>query len=159
MHGQGRRLRILGIDPGLTGALALYDPVAPCAVIVEGMSAVDGEIESAGLVRLIRQLAPINAFIEHVSAMPRNGVVQAFRLGSAFTAARVALAFRAMTHRLIRPLAWKRAMRLEGGPSGKEQARARALPLLAAAAEHFARKKDHGRAEAALLAFYASQHA
>ena len=56
------------------------------------------------------------------------------------------------------PGTWKKAMKVAGGREGKEQCRALALQLFPACAASFARKKDQGRAEAALLALYAGQH-
>ena len=47
-------------------------------------------------------------------------------------------------------------MTVKGGPEGKEQCRPMALRLFPTCAEQFARKKDPGRAEAALLAYYVS---
>jgi hypothetical protein len=47
-------------------------------------------------------------------------------------------------------------MNLKGGKEGKEQARERAIELFPQCATSFNLKKHHGRAEAALLAVYAS---
>jgi crossover junction endodeoxyribonuclease RuvC len=54
----------------------------------------------------------------------------------------------------VSPAVWKKHFKL---PADKEASRALALPLFPATAEHFARKKDHGRAEAALIARYGSE--
>lgn len=150
--------RILAIDPGLTGALALYCSTSPAEVTVEDMPVVDGEVEPAGLVRRIRAMAPVLAVVERVGPMPRDGAVQAFRFGAAYAAARVAVALCEVPCHLVTPSTWKRAMHLSGGPEGKEQARALALRLFPASSEAFARKRDHNRAEAALLAHYAATH-
>ena len=56
---------------------------------------------------------------------------------------------------LVTPQKWKRHFRLIG--SDKEASRTMALRLFPACAEHFQRKKDHGRAEAALLARYGAE--
>jgi crossover junction endodeoxyribonuclease RuvC len=56
---------------------------------------------------------------------------------------------------MVSPAQWKRAMHLT---SDKEQSRARALETFPVCAHHFARKKDHGRAEAALIALYGASH-
>jgi hypothetical protein len=52
---------------------------------------------------------------------------------------------------------WKKGMSVKGGPEGKEQCRAMALRMFPECASEFARKKDAGRAEAALLAVYVNQ--
>jgi hypothetical protein len=48
-------------------------------------------------------------------------------------------------------------MKVTGGPAGKEECRAKAIQMFPACAQSFARKRDAGRAEASLLAFYATQ--
>lgn len=148
---------ILAIDPGLTGAIAYYDPAFPDRVAVEDMPVVDGEVEPASLIRDIRTMAPAVAIIERVGPMPRDGAVQAFRFGSAYAAAKVAVAACGVPYHLVTPASWKRHFKLSGGPEGKEQARALALQLFPASASSFARKKDHGRAEAALLARFCAE--
>lgn len=145
---------ILAIDPGLTGAFSFYFPSYPDRVSVEDMPVVDGEVEPATLIRRIKQLGPTAAIIERVGPMPKDGAVQAFRFGSAYAAAKVSVAACGVPYALVTPAAWKRHFRLGGGAEGKEQARALALQTFPASSEHFARKKDHGRAEAALLARY-----
>ncbi len=55
---------------------------------------------------------------------------------------------------LLAPTVWKKYFRLG---SDKEKSRALALRTFAKTPEHFSRKRDHGRAEAALLALYAFQ--
>ncbi|KAB1068880.1 RuvC family protein [Methylobacterium planeticum] len=148
---------ILAIDPGLTGAIAFYFPSEPGRVVVEDMPVVDGEVEPASLVRRIRQMAPTVAIVERVGPMPRDGAVQAFRFGSAYAAAKVAVALCEIPYHLVTPASWKKHFRLAGGPEGKEQSRALALQTFPRSSELFARKKDHGRAEAALLARYAAE--
>lgn len=148
---------ILAVDPGLTGALAFYFPDAPERVSVHDMPVADGEVDPAGIARRVRQLRPSMAIIERVGPMPRDGVRQAFGFGGAYMAARAVVTILEVPQHLVTPTVWKRHFRLRGGPEGKEQARGLALRLFPASAEHFARKKDHGRAEAALLARYAAE--
>jgi hypothetical protein len=148
---------ICAIDPGLTGAMAFYFPSLPGRIAVDDMPVVDGEVEPATIVRRIRQMGPTVAIIERVGPMPKDGAVQAFRFGSAYAAGKVSVALCEVPYHLVTPAVWKKHFKLAGGPDGKEQARALALQLFPASAEHFARKKDHGRAEAALLALYCSE--
>lgn len=148
---------ILAIDPGLTGAVAFYFPSIPERVSVEDMPVCDGEVNVAMLVRRIKQMGPSLAIIELVGPMPTDGAKQAFRFGAAYMAARAAVAFCEVPVRLVSPASWKRSMKLIGGKEGKEQARALALQSFPATAARFERVKDHGRAEAALLALYAAQ--
>jgi hypothetical protein len=48
-------LCILAIDPGLTGAMAFYHPEANDRVSVYDMPVVGGEINAAGVIRMIKR--------------------------------------------------------------------------------------------------------
>ena len=148
---------ILAIDPGLTGALAIYRDEYPSGIIIADMPVVDGEINVHQLNLMLRE-DPIDiAYIERVGPMPRDGVRQAWRFSAAYTAARTVVSLIGIPTRLVAPTTWKKAMNMAGGPVGKEQCRGLAIELFPSCASAFARKKDQGRAEAALLAVYASR--
>lgn len=151
-------LCLAAIDRGLTGAIAFYFPHTPDRVSVFDMPVVGSEVEHASLARLLRhQHEPAFTLVEQVGPMPRDGAVQAFRFGAAYAVAKVTVGLVGIPMHLATPQLWKKHFRLGGGSEGKEQARALALRLFPVSAEHFSRKKDHGRAEAALLARYASE--
>jgi len=148
---------ILGIDPGLTGAIALYDLSVPGASTVHDMPAVHKTVDSAALAALIRDLAPAMVVLEEVGPMPRDGVRQAFSFGQSYATARtVALMLEIPLH-LVRPQAWKGYFRLPGGDVGKELGRALALRRFPGSAKSFSLKKHHNRAEAALIALYGAE--
>jgi crossover junction endodeoxyribonuclease RuvC len=96
------------------------------------------------------------AVIEHVSAMPGQGVVSMFSFGQNFGWWLGMLeAFNVPTI-LVRPQAWQKAL---GVP---KKAAKTDKPSLDVARRLFPsvdlhRKKDHGKADALLLAYYASQ--
>jgi hypothetical protein len=148
---------ILAIDPGLTGAMALYATDVPDRVGVYDMPIVNGVIDIHRIHSLVYDWQPHIAVIERVGPMPRDGVRQAWRFASAYSATCTVVALLHIPITLVTPGSWKKAMKVKGGPEGKEQCRALALQMFPACAAHFARKKDQGRAEAALLAVYASQ--
>jgi len=142
---------ILGIDPGLTGAVAFFFPSAPDRVAAEDMPVVAGEVDCATLAARISQIAPAFAVVERVASMPKQGVASTFKFGQSYGAVRGVLAALQIRTHLVAPAVWKKHFRLD---CDKEKARAMALRLFAASPEHFSRKKDHGRAEAALLALF-----
>jgi hypothetical protein len=148
---------ILAIDPGVTGALAFYLTEFPDRVSALDMPLVDGEVNPHELRDTIQTYKPTCAIIEHVGPMPRDGVRQAWRFSAAYTTARIVVALLDIPITLVTPGAWKKAMRVPGGPAGKEECRARAIQMFPACAAAFARKRDQGHAEAALLALYAAQ--
>jgi Holliday junction resolvasome RuvABC endonuclease subunit len=148
---------ILAIDPGLTGAMAVYYTSAPDRVSIYDMPVVDGKVNAAALRDTLRLHRPDMAVIERVGPMPRDGVAQAWRFSAAYATAQAVCALSDIPMTLITPAAWKKAMKVAGGPAGKEQCRALAIRLFPVCSHLFARKKDAGRAEAALLAYHYQQ--
>jgi hypothetical protein len=70
---------ILGIDPGLAGAIAFFFPVAADRVAAEDMPVVSGEVDAAMLAVRIIQMAPAFAVVERVASMPKQGVSSTFK--------------------------------------------------------------------------------
>jgi hypothetical protein len=143
---------VLGLDPGLTGAIAFYVPDTPERVGIDDMPVVAGEVDPATLARLITRLGPSVAVIERVNGMPTDGGSRAFKFGDAFGVARGVIAALQIPVHFVTPGVWKKFYKLKAGPDGKEHARSLALQLFPKTAQHFALKKHHGRAEAALIA-------
>jgi hypothetical protein len=83
-------------------------------------------------------------------AMPRQGASSGFKYGRAVGAIEAVIALCGIPLTIIEPTAWKKFHGLRG--SDKEANRQRALQLFPAGHSMLARKKDHGRAEAALIA-------
>lgn len=144
----------MGVDPGISGAVAFYFPAAPLMVSADDVPIVAGEIDAATLAARIGQMKPDMAIIERVASRPGQGVSSMFKFGTAYGTVRGVVAALNIPVRFVTPATWKKHYRL--GPD-KEQARARALELWPGRSELFRRKKDHGRAEAALLARYGAE--
>lgn len=154
--------RILGIDPGLSGALATFNTADRSVEVfdmptfrtqVNGKNS--GTTDCAALARLVWKLSRVTgvdcAFLEHIHTMPTDSHVTAGRMMENFGALRGILAAYEVPVVLARPALWKRVMSLS---SDKELSRRRASELLPHAAHLWARKKDDGRAEAVMLALY-----
>jgi hypothetical protein len=146
---------ILAIDPGITGALAFYNADAQDLNVVD-MPILDGDVNPHEVSVYIKTFLPDIAIIEHVHPHPKEGVSSVWRFAAAFTTVRVVVQLLRIPTHLVSPAKWKRAMGLKGGPEGKEQSRAKAINVFPTSAHRFSRKKDHGRAEASLLAVYAA---
>lgn len=144
---------ILGIDPGLSGAVAFYNPDDPSFVTADDVPVAGHEIDVATLAQRIARMHPDVCFIERVGAMPKQGVASTFKFGMAFGMVRGVVAAAGIPMHLVTPAMWKKHFRLD---SDKEKARALALRLWPSST-CFGRKKDHGRAEAALLARYGAE--
>jgi len=148
---------IIGIDPGLSGALAALDYNTGNIVDLTDMPHADGRVTTALLAEWAL-LAVAAVGIEKVGSMPGQGVASTFKFGAAWGA--VHGAFGAHRHRIIdvRPQAWKKEYGIKGGDkAAKDKARRLAAERWPADAGLFARAKDDGRAEAALIAEYTRQ--
>lgn len=92
---------------------------------------------------------PDQVAIEHVHAMPKQGVTSMFRFGHAFGAVLGVVAALGLPVAEIRPQVWRRAAGLRTGP---DAGRLLAPTIFPTQAHLFARQKDQGRADAALIA-------
>ena len=156
-------MSVLGIDPGLDGAVALLTEsraqVWDSPVLNVGPGGkVRREHDVAGMVRLLTHAlssvaGPVHVAIESVHAMPGQGVRSMFSMGKGMGVWLGILAALSLSYNLVTPQRWKKAM-LDGMGKEKDAARFRALQLFPALSDQLARKKDHGRAEALLLAEY-----
>jgi crossover junction endodeoxyribonuclease RuvC len=151
-------MRILGIDPGASGALAVVEDGRlvelidmPVLTVKRGTREVR-EVNGPLLGLAVASLQPIEAaLLEQVGAMPGQGVSSMFAFGRAVGVIEGVLGALRIPYRKVPPQEWQRAMRVRGGKDG---ARERAMRLYPDRAAEFARKKDDGRADASLIAAY-----
>lgn len=159
---------VVGIDPGITGALALIctDPRGPRLVDVKDVptssftsgKGIKSHVMPAAVARILKDWkatadwmdVPIDVFIEDVHAMPGQGVTSMFRFGHvAGLLEGVAAALELPVHK-VNPREWQARVRVRKDP---DAGRARVCQIFPAAAAHFKRKLDHNRADAALIAY------
>ena len=143
----------MGVDPGLSGAIAFFYPDHPNNIAVYDMPSIGKEVNCAELTALINQYRPDHAVVESVHAMPKQGVSSSFNFGMSYGMVRGVIAARGVPQQLVTPTKWKKYFNLT---ADKETSRRLAI-LTWPNAEHFNRKKDDGRAEASLLALYGSK--
>lgn len=145
---------IAGFDPGVSGALArLTDggdllAVADMPVVeVRGRS----RISAPAVAHLLREWQPRLAVIEQVGTRPGEGAVGAFSFGYGAGLLEGACAMAGIPVVFVQPAVWKRALKVT---ADKGACRLMAQRLWPAHAASFARVRDDGRAEAALIAFH-----
>ena len=141
---------IVGIDPGsASGAVAWAHADGHAAV--SDLPLIAGTLDPHALRTLLLDTPePATAvYVEHVSAMPKQGVASTFKFGRAVGAIWATVQLTGLRLELVTPTEWKRWHRI--GPE-KEQARALAIRRFPALASDMARKKDADRAEALLIA-------
>jgi crossover junction endodeoxyribonuclease RuvC len=151
-------MNILGVDPGIHGGLPIVSIDANGAapqlvdaidIPVTGTGAKE-RVDAIALRGWIEQYKPQHALIERAQAMPKQGASSGFKYGRAVGAIEAVISCCAIPLTIVEPSMWKKFHRLPG--KDKEAGRQRALQLFPAAHALLARKKDHGRAEAALIA-------
>lgn len=158
-------MRILGIDPGLSGAVGWHDDDDGTfgAFDIPTMGEkTSRRVDGRGLLsRLQAQKigTPMRwdfAYFELVHALPKQGVSSTFRFGEATGTITGVLAAWDVPIIRVTPQVWKKHYGLQG--QQKEQSRAFAIQLFPKAADLLERKKDHQRAEALLIAAYGLWH-
>lgn len=92
-----------------------------------------------------------HAFIEQVGAMPGQGVTSMFTFGKAAGCLEMGVAMCQVPYTMVTPAKWKMALGLN---DKAEKSILRANQLFPKYTSLFARKMDHNRAEAALIAWY-----
>lgn len=156
-----------GIDPGITGGIALFDPASrwlevhdmPTKIVrVSGKKRkrVDPDALHSILTDLgedrIEHLA-----LEKVWGMQRDTPTTAFGLGEAYGVASAAVVIAAIPHTLVAPVTWQKAAGVTcGGKKGKSMARDIVLRLLPEYQARLAPVTKTGRVDATLLALYAA---
>jgi crossover junction endodeoxyribonuclease RuvC len=153
---------ILGVDCGIRGGLALIavdNGAAPQLV-----EAIDIPVVGTGAKERVDAIAlrdwltahkPQHGYVERAQAMPGQGASSGFKYGRAVGAIEAALACCEIPVTVVETSAWKKFYRLAG--KDKEGGRQRALELFPASHSMLARKLDHGRAEASLVALYGAR--
>ena len=164
----------LGVDPGLTGALAaiigpgvaFHD--AP-VVTIKVNGATKHQLDPHACAALLRsyQTDDMLVTIEKVAPMPSfkgkggkpqsMGVTSAFNFGMGFGVWIGVLAALGIPYQLVHPATWKRAL-LADMQKGKDASRVKAKQLYPHVAEELKLVKHHGRADALLLAVYGRQY-
>lgn len=149
---------ILAIDPGAKGALAFFDPDAGTLEIVDTPTVevkrgakIKNEISAQMLAAIIQARKPLQAVVEKVGAMPGQGVSSMFQFGRGVGMIEGVLAALQIPVTYVAPQSWQKSV---GARSGKDGNRQRAAELFPAYASSFARAKDDGRADAALMAWW-----
>jgi len=142
----------IGIDPGISGAVAILKPGEDPAVYDMQDPRILKELEWL-------QHMPVKALIEKVHSMPQQGVVSTFKFGTQYGRAIGWLEANGIAFEYITPGKWWSQIKDSeyGTPKTAKAKKEAALSLARRlfpklATEKLARKKDHNRAEALLLA-------
>lgn len=151
---------IAGVDPGALGAIALYDTGLGTLEIIDMPTKIEKvrtskrtRVDSVALGFELHDRRIDEAVIEKVASRSQQGVASMFAFGKATGIVEGVFAGMLVPVQTIRPQEWQRLAKVAGGEFVKDNARDRAAMLFPAYAGYFGRKKDSGRADAALIAY------
>ena len=153
-------MKILGIDPGLSGAIAILEKkkvlnLFDMPVMAEGKKN-KKQLNSAQLVNIIRENSigdnEIAVVVEQVNAMPGQGVTSMFNFGQTFGAIKGVCAALNLPIFFVRPSRWKKYFELIN--SSKDSSRTKVIEMYPSLSSQLAKKKDVNKSDAILIARY-----
>ena len=153
-------MRIIGIDPGLSGAVAILDNLKifdlfDMPIMAEGKKN-KNQLNSAQLVKIIRSHILTNddtfVIVEQVSAMPGQGVTSMFNFGQTFGAIKGICASLNLPIFYVRPNKWKKHFELIN--ASKDASRTKVIEMYPSISDRLSRKKDVNKADAILIGRY-----
>lgn len=151
----------VGIDPGITGAIAVLDKAGMFAACYDMPSVQRGkttrnEVNAPGVAQILKAFTAndVVAGLERVSSMPGQGISSTFSFGDSFGVVRGVCGALGIPVFYLAPASWKRFFKLTG--TEKDAARGMAISIFPRAQLHL--KKHIGRADALLMALYTFKH-
>lgn len=149
-------MRVLGIDPGLSGAYVLLENGTP--IEWERMPTYlvgkNNRVNTAALASLLRFLNIDKAMVEQVGARPGQGVSSMFTFGHAVGSVMGVLGALEIPVTNVTPQSWKKAAGING--KDKDEARSKALQLWPHWRELDKKGAGQAFADAALIARFGS---
>ena len=151
-------MKIIGIDPGLSGGIAILKEnkvlnLFDMPVMSEGKKN-KRQLNSAQLANLIKKNIKTNedvaVVVEQVNAMPGQGVTSMFNFGQTFGAIKGVCAALELPIFLVRPSKWKKHFELIN--SSKDASRTKAIEMYPSFAQILSKKKDVNKSDAILIA-------
>ena len=141
---------VVGIDPGVTGAVAVHDGGA--LVAIHDLPVLGGRVDGTAMADLLLDIVPHEVFLENTQPMPKNGSIASFSLG--LNTGIIIGVVQSLSYPLtrVRPHVWKSKMGVSR--MDKNAIRGVAKELYPAWARWFERVKDHNRAEAVMISRY-----
>jgi crossover junction endodeoxyribonuclease RuvC len=153
---------IIGIDPGITGSICFFED-GKIIDLIEMPNMADGkkqkkqvngaQIYNEILLRIKNiEKENIKVVIEHVSAMPGQGVTSMFNFGQSFGVLKGICSAMQLSMHFVRPAKWKKFFNLINAE--KDASRTKAIEIFPYISTQLSRKKDANKADAALIASF-----
>ena len=153
---------IIGIDPGISGAICFFEngevkDVIDMPSMAEGkknkkqingpqlFNELDSRIKDT-------QRKNISVVVERVSAMPGQGVTSMFNFGQSFGILKGVCSAMNLSMHFVRPAKWKKHFNLIN--ASKDASRTKAIEIFPYFSINLSKKKDANKADAILIASY-----
>ena len=156
-------MRIIGIDPGLSGGIAILEDnkvkeMFDMPVMADGKKN-KRQLNSALLAQIvkdnIKDIEDTVIIVEQVNAMPGQGVTSMFNFGQSFGAIKGICAAIGLPIFFVRPAKWKKYFELIN--SSKDASRTKVIEMYPSIADKLSKKKDVNKSDAILIARYYSE--
>ena len=135
---------IFGIDPGVSGAIS----------ILENKN--KKQVNGSQLANIIKEKISNNkefiVVVEHVNAMPGQGVTSMFNFGQSFGVIKGVCSALNLPIYFVRPTKWKKHFNLI--KTNKDASRTKVIEAYPEISNKLSRKKDSNKADAILIARY-----
>ena len=153
---------IIGIDPGVSGAICILND-GKITDLYEMPTMIDGkknkkQVNGAQVTNIIKQKLNIHknedviVVVEHVNAMPGQGVTSMFNFGQSFGVIKGICSALSLPIYFVRPTKWKKHFNLI--KTNKDASRTKVIEVYPEISSKLHRKKDSNRADAILIALY-----
>ena len=153
---------IIGIDPGISGAICFFED-GKIIDVIEMPSMSEGkknkkQVNGNQLFNEIKlRLSEINqekicVVVEHVTAMPGQGVTSMFNFGQSFGVIKGICSAMQLSTFYVRPVKWKKYFGLI--KSEKDASRTKAIEIFPYISTNLSKKKDSNKADAILIASF-----
>ena len=151
---------IFGIDPGVSGAIGILENKK----VIEATdmpTMIDGkknkrQVNGAQVANIIRERLHNNKevviVVEHVNAMPGQGVTSMFNFGQSFGVIKGICSALSLPIYFVRPAKWKKHFNLI--KTSKDASRTKVIQIYPEISDKLTRKKDSNKADAILIARY-----
>ena len=151
---------IIGIDPGINGAISIIEN-KKIIEVYDTPTMIDGkknkrQINGAQVTNIIKDMLnggkEVVVVVEHVNAMPGQGVTSMFNFGQSFGVIKGICAALNLPIYFVRPAKWKKHFNLI--KTNKDASRTKVIEVYPEISSKLHRKKDSNRADAILIALY-----
>tara|TARA_Y100000590_G_scaffold283891_1_gene319433 strand:- start:27 stop:509 length:483 start_codon:yes stop_codon:yes gene_type:complete len=152
---------IFGIDPGVSGAISILEN-KKVIEIYDMPTMIDGkknkkQVNGSQVSNIIKEKLnnsnkEIVVVVEHVNAMPGQGVTSMFNFGQSFGVIKGICSALSVPIYFVRPTKWKKYFNLI--KTNKDASRTKVIEVYPEISSKLSRKKDSNKADAILIARY-----